>query len=300
MLALGLAFGAVLGAPSAAHAAACCGSSQGVGDRLAEGERAAASVGMRLLEGYATYHADGALVAHQDGQVERELRWDVAFATRVGPRLTLAADVPLVYAYRRVDDALSASAVGLGDVASSGRFTLPTPFEQTLATTLTFAVTLPTGRSVRRATEPLQVDATGLGAGELRPGLVLEKTWPNRFFAMLGGSVGFRTHYTENDGSEVELAPRYQLVAAAGPVRDGWSLHGGVVLEAEPAPTVAGRVADGADRRRTALLLFGGYELGRDLTGVVSLTWDPPLSDLGKNERAVFTAALALRHVWSL
>lgn len=287
-------------APSAARAAACCGSSQGVGDRLASGERAALSLGMRLLEGYATYHADGALVAHEAGQVDRELRWDLGFATRVGPRLTLAADVPFVYAYRRVDASLSSGAAGLGDVSSSGRFELPTPFEQTLATTFTLAVTLPTGRPVRRATEPLQVDATGLGAGELRPGLVLEKTWPSRFFAMFGGSAGFRTHYTENDGSLVELAPRYQLVAAAGPVGEGWSLHGGAVFEAEAAPTVAGRAAADADRRRTALLLFGGHEIGRELTGVVSLTWDLPVADLGKNERAVFTAALALRHVWSL
>lgn len=255
---------------------------------------------MRWLERYATHRADGSFVTEADGHVERELRWDLAFATRAGDRLTLAADLPLIYAYRRLDDTLSGGALALGDVGVSGRFDLPTPFEETLTSTLTLGLTLPTGRPVRRSDDPLQVDAPGLGAAELRPGLVIERTWPGRFYAMVGGSAALRSHYTENDGSRVDLAPRYQLVGAVGPIGEGWSLHGGAIFEAEPAPTVAGRTPDAADRRRLALLAFGGYELGGPWTSVLSVTCDVPLADVGKNERAAVAVGLALRHVWSL
>lgn len=294
--------GAPFLAASEARAAGCCGSSHGLGDRLAPGERAAVTVGTRDVERYGTFRSDGSLHTAPDGQVDRELRADLAFATRASARLAFALSVPLLMTHKEVPSGQSGSGAGVGDVVASARYDLPVPWEHDLLTTLTFAAQLPTGKPSRRAEEPLDADMTGLGAAELRPGLVLEKTWESTWFATLGGSAGFRSGYTENDGSEVKLAPRYQLYGATGPIIGDLSISGGVVFEIEAAPRIAGvQPTDiDADRRRTSLFAYVGYDLKSSFRLAATGSFDLPIDGASKNELSSYSFGLLGRYVWTM
>ena len=146
-----VALGAPLLFAAEARAAGCCGSSHGLGDRLAPGERAAVTIGTRDVERYGTFRSDGSLHAAPNGQVDRELRADLAFATRANARLAFALSVPLLMTHKEVPNGQSGDGTGVGDVVASARYDLPVPWEHDLLTTLTFAALLPTGTPSRRA-----------------------------------------------------------------------------------------------------------------------------------------------------
>ena len=196
----------------------------------------------------------------------------------------------------------SAFGGGIGDVTASARWDLVSlsAADGLPAVALTAAVSLPTGKPAGRALDPLGASATGLGAAEVRPGVFLEKTWEGRASAVLSASVGLRTPMTGASGERIGLGPRARFVAAAGPVFDsGLSLSFGVVSEIEAAPSFAGVSAKDADRRRTGLFGFVGYDFGPRATVLGSLELDLPVAKLGKNEPSSVAFSIGLRHAFS-
>jgi hypothetical protein len=77
------------------------------------------------------------------------------------------------------------------------------------------------------------------------------------------------------------------------------SVSAGLIHEQEQAPTIGGITTPNADRRRTAALLFVGYDISPRFTLLGSLEADVPLRFVGKNEPASFAFSIGLRRSFS-
>jgi len=291
---------ALLAAPRASLAAACCGSGHGLGQRLGPSERAAISISLRGADRFGGHGYDGAFALAPPGVLDLEGRAELGVLVAPVSRLQLGLVAPLVLSARRSGD-VSATGGGLGDLAFSARFdVVPLSSAGALpAIAITTALTVPTGRSAADTTDPLAAGATGLGAFEVRPGIFIEKNFDGAATAIFSASVGLRTAMTDARGERVELGPRARFVAAAGPIFDsGLSLSGGVVHEIEAAPSIAGATTPGADRRRTAALVFAGYDISSRYTLLASLEADLPIPVIGKNEPSAVALAIGLRRAF--
>lgn len=292
---------AALASPRTASAAACCGAGHSVALRLSESENAAVVSGARGALRLGSWASSRDFSAPEGGDYDRELRGEIGVLMRVSRRFDVGAAVPLVYTFRRAGE-LSSSGGGIGDITASARFRVLSPSEYAWmpGVALTFAALLPTGRPAQASVDRLAADATGLGAVELRPGIVLEKTLADRWLATAGLSVGFRTASAAAGGPSVKLAPRLQAIAAIGPFwSSGLSLSAGVVYEREGGPSIDERVDPGATRERTGALFFAAYDVDSRWTVVASSQVDLPVSGLGRNEIALFALSMGLRRAWS-
>lgn len=290
----------ILARTTDAHAAACCGESHGLGERLSTTERAGVTSSFRFRERYGAWAPSGAYGALPEGDVDRELRADVGWLVRVSDEVQIGVSVPAIATWRSLGGH-DASGGGIGDITALARWDiLPVRGWKGLpGVALTFSATVPTGRGPQRAEDTLAADVTGLGTAELRPGIAIEKNWDAGWFATVIASVALRTGY-EARGIEVDLAPRLSLVGIAGPTFEslGLSLGAGVVFETEGAPAIDGVTFDGSSRRRTALLALGGYDLTQRWTLLASATVDLPISDVGQSESLGVAPALGARFVW--
>ena len=212
----------------------------------------------------------------------------------------MGVSVPAIATWRLLAGR-DASGGGVGDITALARSDIVpvTGWKGLPGVALTFSATVPTGRGPQRANDPLAADVTGVGTAELRPGLSFEKTWDSGWFATVLASVAFRTGY-EARGSDIGLAPRLTLVGLAGPTFEslGLSLGLGAIFETEGAPSIDGVTLDGSSRRRTALLVLGGYDLTQRWTLLASTTLDLPISELGQSESLGVAPALGARFVW--
>ena len=291
----------LLASPHLAHAAACCGSGHGLGQRLARGESAAVTLSNRFADRFGSYAVQGRFRMAPSGAFDADNRTDLAAIFAPIPRLQVGFAVPFVLNMRRFGNT-HATGGGMGDLSFSGRFDvipLSTSSHQP-AIALTASCTLPTGRSAIDATNILAADATGLGVAEFRPGIFLEHSFHGRASAMVAASIGIRAERNEPPAPRIALAPRLRLVAAVGPVFDmGLSISLGVIHEHEGAPTMGGVTTPESDRRRTGLLGFVGYDLPSSFTLLGSVELDIPVNQLGKNEPTAIAVLLGLRRSFS-
>ncbi|MRG94888.1 hypothetical protein [Polyangium spumosum] len=280
-----------------ASASACCGSGHGLGQRLGPLERAAVGLSFRFSDRFGSHGHAGAFSLAPAGTLDAEGRAELACLFAPLPRLQLGLVAPVLLNVRSSRDDTFVGG-GFGDLSLSARFDI-VRLDTTSAwpaIALTAGLGLPTGRSAAMARDPLATDATGLGAAEVRPGVFVEKNWDGEATAVFSASVGFRAPMTGARGERIELGPRARFVAAAGPVfSSGWSLAAGLVHERESAPSIGGAVTPGADRRRTAGLLFAGYDFSERFTALASLEVDLPASSLGKNEPSAVAFSIGLR-----
>ncbi|HVK65877.1 MAG TPA: transporter [Polyangium sp.] len=280
-----------------ASASACCGSGHGLGQRLGPLERGAIGLSFRFSDRFGSYGHAGAFTLAPTGTLDAEGRAELGCLFAPIPRLQLGLVAPVLLNIRGARDGTDVGG-GFGDLSLSARFDIVslTTTSAWPAIALTAGVSLPTGRSAADAKDPLATDATGLGAVEVRPGVFVEKNWDNEASAVFSASIGLRTPMTGARGERIELGPRIRLVAAAGPVfSTGWSLSAGLVHEYESAPSLGGATTADADRRRTAALLFAGYDISERFTALASLEVDLPVSSLGKNEPSAVAFAIGLR-----
>jgi hypothetical protein len=296
-----LAFALVVSPAASARAAACCGSGHGVGQWLGASERAAASVAVRASDRFGSWTSERDFKLSPSGDYDRELGAEVGWMARAGRRLQLGVSVPMLATFRRLGDTES-SGGGAGDVRAAARLEVLESGAAAWAPSvaLTLGATLPTGRSSSASGDALGADVTGLGAGELRPGLGIEKAWRG-FQATFAASVGFRTPFYTASGEEVRLAPRLQLLAAAGPTwGSGVSLALGGTYEREAGATFGGRVSPGTTRERAALLAVLAYDINARWTAIGSLQADIPIAGLGRNEIAAVAPSAGVRYVWGM
>ncbi|MDI1443301.1 hypothetical protein [Polyangium sp. 6x1] len=281
-----------------ASASACCGSGHGLGQRLGPFERGAIGLSFRFSDRFGSHGHAGGFTLAPAGTLDAEGRAELGGLFAPIPRLQLGLVAPVLLNIRGSRDDTAVVGGGFGDLSLSARFDIVslTTTSAWPAIALTTGVSLPTGRSAAAAKDPLATDATGLGAAEVRPGVFVEKNWDNRASAVFSASIGLRTPMTGARGERIGLGPRARFVAAAGPVfSSGWSLSAGLVHERESAPSIAGVVTPDADRRRTAALLFAGYDLSERFTALASLEVDLPVPSLGKNEPSAVAFAIGLR-----
>jgi len=282
--------------PRSAHASACCGSGHGLGLRLRQDERAGAGVGLRVDSRFGAHRADGRFTSIPEGDSDIESRLLLSWLVKATPELTFGLVAPAIFNVRRLHGA-KAMGGGIGDITFSGRWDVLS--ERWLSISPTLALTLPTGRPASGARDLLAADATGLGAGELRPGITFEKIFGDSIAATFVASVGLRSPLSTALGERVHLGPRYQFVGAIGPVfPSGLSLSAGLLHEGEPAPEVGGVAMKDAGRRRTAVLLFGAYDISPRWMALASMEIDLPARGLSQNESARFGAVLSVRRTW--
>lgn len=264
------------------------------------GEHAAITLSSRVADRFGSYDVHGSFATIPQGIIDVDTRTELAAIVRPIPRLQVGFTFPFVWNIRRSgSDVLTGG--GLGDLALHGRFDIiPQSTASALpAIALTTAVTFPTGRSAMNASNALGADVTGLGVAELRPGVFLEHVFAGRASAIVAASIGFRSASNEPPTPPFQLAPRLRLVAAGGPIFDmGLSLSLGVIHEREAAPTIEQTTAPDADRHRTALLGFVGYDVSSHYTMLASFEVDIPLHHMGQNEPAYAAISFGLRRAF--
>jgi hypothetical protein len=284
-------------APRTAFASACCGEGHGIGHRLTSAEAAAISGSVGVVDRIGSWSASGGYHSARGKVSDRELQVIIGWAARVTADTELGITAPILYTWRRLRTAAESSGGGVGDVTAFARhaFVPPEGRGWLPGIALTFAATAPTGRPASRAKDALGADATGLGVVELRPGLTLEKVWWRGWFASVAGSVGFRTASSDG-GLEVARAPRWQVIAAAGPSwPSGLSIGVGALVEGESAPEIDGVTDPDAGRRKTTVLAHVAHDLDLGLTLVANARVDLPVTQLGKNEVAGVGGSIGLR-----
>jgi len=282
--------------PRLARASACCGTGHGLGQRLAPGERAAVTFATRFADRFGSYDPNGQFFTSPSGSFDGDLRADISAVFAPISRLQVGVAIPFVLNIKhlRVDDVGG----GLGDLLFSGRFDV-VPLSTTSswpAIAFTASLLVPTGRSANQARQVLAADATGLGVAEIRPGVFLEKSFEGKATVIAAASVGFRSEANEPPALRIALAPRWRVLAAAGPVfESGLSLSFGGIYEYEGAPTISGTTMQDAQRYRFAALGFVGYDLPSRFTLLGSVELDLPVSHGGKNEAALAAISIGLR-----
>lgn len=296
-----LGFVFLVALPRVTQGAACCGTGHGLGQRLGPGETAAITFSTRFADRFGSYDPTGQFFTIPSNNFDGDVRADVSVVFAPISRLQVGLTAPLVLNIKHFGGEGDLGG-GLGDLTFSGRFDI-FPLDTTKprpAIAFTTSLLLPTGRSANEATHVFGADATGLGVAEVRPGLFLEKSFAGKASLVVAGSVGFRSEMNEPPAVKMALAPRWRLLAAAGPVfESGLSVSMGGLVEYEAAPTIGGMTMVDAQRYRLATLGFVGYDLPRRFTLLGSVELDLPLNHLGKNELAAVAIAIGLRRSFS-
>lgn len=290
-------FALLVAIPQVTYAAACCGTGHGLGQRLGPGETAAITFSTRFADRFGSYDPSGQFFTIPANAFDGDLRADLSAVFAPISRLQVGLTAPFVLNIKHFGGADDVGG-GLGDLTFSGRFDiLPLNTANSWpAIALTTSLLLPTGRSANEATRVFGADATGLGVAEVRPGIFVEKSFGGKASAIVAGSVGFRSELNEPPAARMALAPRWRLLAAAGPVfESGLSLSFGGIYEYEGAPTIGGVTMVDADRYRLSTLGFVGYDLPRRFTLLGSVELDLPVNQTGKNEQAAVAISIGLR-----
>jgi len=301
---VGLYFAAVvIASPQVARATACCGSGHGLGQRLGMGEDAALTVSTRFADRFGSFDAQSRFFTTAQGIVDMDSRAELAGIVRPSTRFQVGFILPFVLNIRQFGaDVPVATGSGIGDLSFQGRFDIiPLSTASGLpAVAFTTAVTLPTGRSAMDASNSLAADVTGIGVAEIRPGVFVEHSFAGRASAIFAASIGIRSEGNEPPAPRFQLAPRFRVLGAIGPVFDmGLSLSIGVFHEREAAPMIDDVAAPDSDRHRTAMLGFVGYDFRKHFTLLGSIELDMPLRHAGQNEPAYVAISIGLRRSFS-
>jgi hypothetical protein len=198
---------ALLAAPGAAFAQACCGSTGSDDLAILSGcEQAVVAARVGWEGGFGSFDAQGRYAPY-DEYAAHDVVWTLGAGTRLPvPSLQIHGSLPVRLQYRRAGGA-GDTAAGLGDAAVAARWTaLP-------ALDLEAGLRLPTGRAPEDATSPLAADATGAGAWAWIAAIRLKK----RFVPAHGAFVDARFERAfERDVGPVRYAPGDALGVTAG------------------------------------------------------------------------------------
>jgi len=266
---------ALLAAPSLerqACAQACCaGGSAVTPARLEPHEVALVGAQLRAASVVGSYDPGGHYAGSPSGDTEFDFEEDLLGAVRPVPRGQLALLVPIVETRRGVVGQ-SRFGGGIGDINASGRYDFLVAGESRYVPgiALLAGLTLPTGTAPESATQPLAVDATGIGAWQVNLALALEQTYgpwlvnataiaakrtprfgetlgtqitllaagaytfENDMAVALSVSYAFESDATAESGADVPFSSK-RLTTVNGsflwPLDDAWRLLGGVFIE---------------------------------------------------------------------
>ncbi len=297
---LALALAGLL-APSVARAQACCaGSSALTPGRLAIHETALVGAQARAGYGYGSFDGDGHYASNPAGAGEVDLEEDVFGALRFLRRGQVALLVPFVETWRQTRSTGAEFGGGLGDVNASGRWDFVNAGEHEIVPGigLLAGLTFPTGKPPEDSNKPLATDSTGIGAWQGNLGLALEQTF-GAWLVNLSGIVAARTPRTVQ-GIHSVLAPQIATLAA---VAYSFPDDSAVALSAtytfEGNATVNDVEAKGSGRRLLRVATSGTYPLSDVLRLQGSLSFDPPIPQVGKNQPTTVGLTMAVVRSWN-
>lgn len=264
--------------------------------RLGPSETSAASFVTSAQDVRGHYNGSGRYVGAADAR-DREIRFEARAIAKIGRSIQVGAIVPYVRTERRFAENAGVGS-GIGDVTVLSRYDFVRVGGQNgvPGIALTFALTLPTGRSPARARDALGTDVTGTGTWEAKPGLAIEKIWWTGWFVSGVASVGFFGTSPRPDGGSVAFGPRFLALLAGGKsFTNGFSFALGATHEQEAAPRADG-LRIGANRARTSALAFVGMELDDHWQLLASVLVD----FMGREQLATTTIGFGIRRAWNV
>jgi hypothetical protein len=283
---------------SPARAQACCAGSAAVTPaRLALHEDALIGTTVRVAGILGSYAPDGSYTKAPSHTSEVDLEEDLIGAVRVTKRGQLALLVPLVETYRAAPGEGGATGGGIGDINIGARydFILAGAWRYVPGVAVLAGLTVPTGRTVASAKQPLAVDATGIGAFQGNIGVALEQTW-GPWLVSVTGLLAKRAAYSTQGVDELLATQLTGLAAVAYTFRSEAAVGVVAGYAAEGNATINGVTDPNSHKRAVTMSVVGLQPLTDALRLQGSIFITPPLSELGANQPA--TGGLTLTLLW--
>lgn len=272
-----------LGSSPALAQACCAGASAVTPGRLELHEDALVGVELKAGAVLGAYQPNRQFIENPHGVGELDLEQDVFGAVRVLRRGQIALLAPAIETQRRAPTAGTAFGGGIGDVNAAARydFVLAGESQWVPGIALLAGVTFPTGRAPEQATQPLAVDATGIGAFQFNGALALEQTF-GPWLVNATGIVAQRTsHGGETLGTQVTLLA---AIAYSFPNDAGLAFSGSYVFEGDA--TMAGADVPLSAKSGTTFTLSGLWPI-TDAWRVIGAAYlNPPIDSFGSNQLA--------------
>ena len=283
---------AVLSAPTAAAASACCAGAGTPGfERLSMWEDLAGGVRTTFEHAVGTF--DGrARFATDDAYAEQSLRAQAWGIARLHRDLSVEARVPWVTTHREAGD-LEETAHGLGD-AQLGLRWQAFPTYGRLGLAVVGALTVPTGVTPEEADGPLGAGATGRGAFVPTLGLSAERA-AGRVFLRLDAAVSAPLEvevegHTRRDGLFGQAA-----FVVGRPLDADFTVAGAARVLWQSAAQRDGATLPDSASREVGISASVGYRATGHVTLQAAFEAPLPFDGLGMNRSALVAATLGVR-----
>jgi hypothetical protein len=273
--------------PHIARAQACCAGSGAVTPaRLAIHEDALFGTTVRVGGVLGNYAPDGTYGAQPANTREVDVEEDLVGAARVTKRGQIAVLVPLIETFRAYPSQ-SAHSGGVGDINLGARYDFALAGEHRFVpgVALLAGATFPSGRPPEASTQPLAVDATGIGAFQGNAGLALEQVW-GAWLVNVSGIVAQRaTRHVQ--GVAETLGTQLTGIGAVAYTLPSEAALGVVAsYTAEGDATINGVSDPNSHKRALTLSAVALYPITDAVRVQGSLFVTPPASGFGANQPA--------------
>ena len=246
-----------------------------------------------------SYDAQAHYVASPSGTSEFDGELDLVGTLRILGDAQVTLLLPFVATWRTVPG-LSEFGGGVGDLNLSARYDFVHAGQSTVVPGIAvlLGVTFPTGRAPEQASNLLATDATGVGAYQLTGGIALEQSF-GRFLVNLTGLAGWRTPRSVQ-GVDETLGVQFQGLLGLGYVFDNdASVALSFTYIAELNAMVNGQTVPNSGRALPTVGLSGALPLGEAWRLQGGITYNPPLSGLGRNQTAGLGFVLGILRTWT-
>jgi hypothetical protein len=237
----------------------------------------------------------GAYRASPPGTPEYDFEEDVFGAVRFLGRAQVALLIPIDETYRRTPMDGGHFGGGIGDVNASARydFILAGQSLYVPGIALLAGVTVPTGRPPESSTQPLAVDATGIGAFQVNAALALEQT----FGPWLANATAIVAKRTEHGGETLGTQFTF-LAAGAYTFENDMAVALSASFAFEGDGTIDGADAPGSSKSVTVLTASGLWPLSDTYRLLGGVFVDPPVGALGSNQPTQIGATITAIRSW--
>ncbi len=286
-------------ARAAAAQPCCAGASALTPARLALHEDALAGVEARSTSILGSFDQARRYVPAPAGAHEVDLEEDLVATLRFLKRAQVSVLLPIDETYRATVGRAEWGG-GFGDFQLGGRYDfLEAGMSRTIpGFAILAAVTLPTGRAVEDASQPLATDATGLGAGQIAVGASVEQTFGS-WYASAIGSATWRAPRTVGSIHEQDGILFAAALAGAYSFRNGPVVALSAVYNAELAAQIGKTTVVFGGRATTRISVSGGYSFSDALRAQFAVFGDLPITGFGQNDPTGLGLSFILLRTWS-
>ena len=289
-----------LALPGQALGQACCaGSSALTPARLGIHEDGAAGLILKGTDILGGWDGHGNYFTQPAGTAEFDAEADVVGTLRVLTDGQVTLFIPFLKTWREAPG-ISEWGGGIGDINLSGRYDFTHAGESTLlpGIAVLVGVTFPSGRAPEAASNLLATDATGIGAFQFTGGVAFEQSY-GHILLNLTGLVGWRTPRSVR-GVHETLGVQFQGLFGVGYAFDNdasVALSFGYLAELDAV--LDGQKVPDSGRALPTLGLSGSLPLGEFWRLQGGLSYNPPISGLGKNQTGGLGFTLCILRTWT-